>query len=512
MLQELLDSTMFNQREVRAIRYMSTVVENLNQALILQHKENRSLETKYRHLKIEVTKEISNQMLSCQRSHRVCENKKDALLKQVEILGGKYHDHLLIKHPLEFQLKKALFVRGKAEDPAKIFVDSLGPPEEETLPKKELDMEETQQEPEEEEQLFLPLSPSPTARAGDSGARSSACQPSSTMTMHSRIADMYSSKDAESLHPVLPSLMDHKFPKKWEVPMAESPGHQDEDQKDFFQEAAQEKEGLQINSHFREQLSPESSAKVALESKVEHWEEELIWERRRQWWLEEEERWLQRQKKWALLEQEHQEKLRQWEMEEVAKEQQQQLMWPEEKQVGPQREEPREDTKRTIFVATSQWRDLEKASLVPPPSRAQSACHGRRPHLPRSPNVQHPAPRTQRTIGSAHLTPKPQSHQVPSKLKKSASTPVTGKAIRKVTQSPLHISSVTFKGNKVYHMDVESQRKNLQLLSEDAEQRLPHYLRSKALELTTTTMGLNMLRLRGLCHKYILYRHFQSLR
>ena len=44
MLQELLDSTMFNQGEVRAIRYMSAVVENLNKALILQHKENRSLE------------------------------------------------------------------------------------------------------------------------------------------------------------------------------------------------------------------------------------------------------------------------------------------------------------------------------------------------------------------------------------------------------------------------------------------------------------------------------------
>ena len=63
MLQELLDSTMFNQGEVRAIRYMSAVVENLNKALILQHKENRSLEAKYRHLKIEMTKELGSQKL-----------------------------------------------------------------------------------------------------------------------------------------------------------------------------------------------------------------------------------------------------------------------------------------------------------------------------------------------------------------------------------------------------------------------------------------------------------------
>lgn len=50
MLQELLDSAMFNKGEVKAIRYMSTVVENLSKALILQHKENKSLEIKYKHL------------------------------------------------------------------------------------------------------------------------------------------------------------------------------------------------------------------------------------------------------------------------------------------------------------------------------------------------------------------------------------------------------------------------------------------------------------------------------
>lgn len=61
-------------------------------------------------------------------------------------------------------------------------------------------------------------------------------------------------------------------------------------------------------------------------------------------------------------------------------------------------------------------------------------------------------------------------------------------------------------------MDVEAQRKNLQLLSEEAELGLPHYLRSKALELTTTTMELSMLRLQCLCHRYILYRRFQHLR
>ncbi|XP_058414303.1 protein FAM186B [Diceros bicornis minor] len=513
MLQELLDSTIFNQGEVRAIRYMSAVVENLNKALILQHKENRSLETKYNYLKMEMTKELSSQRLYFQKSLQVLQSKRDALLKQVEILGGKYHDLLLIKHALEFQLKKVQSAKGQAEDLAKILVDSPGPPERETLPKKETVTEETQQEPKKEDQLFSPLSPSPMAMAWDSGARPSTYQPLSSMTMHSRIADVYSSMDTESLQPVWPSSVYHKFPKKWERPVAESPGHIVKDQKDFFQEAAQEKEGLQIKSHFGKQLSPESSRKEALESKVEQWEEELSWERRRQQWLEEEEMWLQRQKKWALQEQEHQEKLRQWEMEEVAREQQQRLGQPGKEHGKPWREpeQPREDVERMIFMTTSGWRDLEKASLAPPPSRAQSARQGRRPRLPRSPDTQQPSPGSQRTMSSANFTQKPQARRVPTKPKKSASFPVMGTSIQKVTQPPLHISPVTLKG-KTYHMDVEAQKKNLQLLSEEAELGLPHYLRSKALELTTTTMEMNTLRLQCLCNKYILYRRFQSLR
>ncbi|XP_001492200.2 protein FAM186B isoform X1 [Equus przewalskii] len=513
MLQELLDSTMFNQGDVRAIRYMYAVVENLNKALILQHKENRSLETKYKSLKIEMTKELSSQRLYFQKSLQILESKRDALLKQVEILGGKYHDLLLIKHALEFQLKKAESARGQAEDSAKILVDSPGPLERDTLPKKETVMEETQEEPKKEDQLFSPLSPSPMATAGDSGARPSTYQPLCTMTMYSRIADVYSSTDTESLQPVWPSLVDHKFPKKCERLMAETPGHKVKDQKDFFQEADQEKEGLQIKPHFGKQLSQESSRKEALESKVEHWEEELSWERRRQQWLEEEERWLQQQKKWALQEQEHQEKLRQWEMEDVAREQQQRLGQPGKEHRHPWREpeQPGEDGERMIFMTTSRWRDLEKSSLAPPPSRTQSAHQGRRPHLPRSPDTQQPSPGNQRTVSSATLTQKPRAHWVPTKPRKSASFPVRGISIQKVTQPPLQISPVTLKG-KTYHMDVEAQRKNLQLLSEEAELGLPHYLRSRALELTITTMELNALRLQCLCHKYILYRRFQSLR
>lgn len=501
MLQELLDSTLFNQGEVRAIRYMSAMVENLNKALILQHNDKRSLEIKYRQLKMEMTKELSSQRLYFQHSLQVLENKRDALLRQVETLGAKYHDLLLIKHALELELKNAQPVGGQA--------NTLGPPEKEALPKKESAMEETQQEPTKEEQLFSPLSP--LGDAEESGTRSLTCQPPSIMTTYSRIADVYSSRDAESLQLVLPSSVDHKFPKKWEIMLAESPGHKVKDQ-DLFQEVAQEKEGLQIKSHVREQLPPESSRTVTLEGKGEHWEEELGWERRRQQWLEQEEVWLQRQQKWALMEQEHEEKLRQWAVQEAAKEQQERLVQPEKEKGGPRREleQPGKDEEK-IFVATNRWKDLEKASPSPLPSRTQSAGQARRPHLPRTLNTRKPAPENQRVKSSIELTPKPWTQRVPTKTKKSASVPGTGASARKVTQSPLHISSVTL-NKKEYHMDMEAQGKNLQLLSENAKQGLPNYLRSKALHLTTTTMELTKLRLQNLCHKYIVYRCFQSLR
>ncbi|KAB0358351.1 hypothetical protein FD754_002507 [Muntiacus muntjak] len=506
MLQELLDSTMFNQGEVRAIRYMSAVVENLNNALILQHKENRSLEAKYRHLKTEMTKELSNQKLYFQKSFQVLESKRDALLKQIEILGGKYHDLLLIKHALEFQLKKTQSAGGQAEDLVRVLVEFPDPAKKEALPKKDTVMEETQQELKKEEQ-FSPHSPSPMAMAWDGGAMPSPDQPLSTMTMDSRIADVYRSKDAESLQPALTSSMDHMFPKKWERLSAESPGDRAKDL--GSQEVAWEKDGLQMKSHFQKQLSLERSGKLALESKAEAREEELSWERRRQQWQQEEEMWLQRQERWALLEQEHEEKLRQWEVEEVARQQQLRL---DQEPKGPWREleKPREDAEM-IFVPISRWRDLEDASLAPPPSRAQSARQGRRPRVPRSPKTQQPTPRNQRSMSSAEFTQKPQAHWLPMKPKKSASFPVTGTSPRRVTQAPLHTAPGTPK-EKVYHIDVKAQRRNLQLLTEEDTLGLPHYLHSKALELTTTTMELNGLKLWCLCHKYICYRHFQSLR
>ncbi|KAK2506315.1 hypothetical protein MC885_014113 [Smutsia gigantea] len=168
-----------------------------------------------------------------------------------------------------------------------------------------------------------------------------------------------------------------------------------------------------------------------------------------------------------------------------------------------------------VFMTTSRCRDLQKASVAPPPSRVQSAHQGRRPHLSWSPNSQQPASRNQRVMSSAKFTQKPCTCRVPMKPKKSVSFPVTGTSLRKVTQPPLHIFPVTVQGT-VYHMDVEALRKNLQLLSEEAGLGLPHYPRSKALGLITTT-ALNTPRLQYLCCTYILSRrdvisHVQVMR
>lgn len=284
--------------------------------------------------------------------------------------------------------------------------------------------------------------------------------------------------------------------------MAEGPVHKDENQGDHFPE----KERVQTKLHFRKQPSPGSSGKVPSESQAGHWEEERWWQRRRQQWLQEEEMWLQRQRKWTLLEQEHQEKLQRWGIEAATRLQRQILAWLEEEPQSLRREPmgPREDTERPVSTNTSWWRNLEKAE--PPSSRAQSARQGRRPYLPRSYHPQQPGPGNQRTVSLTECTQLPRA-----KPKKSISFPVTGTSIRRETQLSLQRPLVTPK-EKVYHMDMEAQRENLQLLSGECKLGLPRYLHSKALELTTTTMELSTRRLQYLCQKYVLYRHFQSLR
>ncbi|XP_053412546.1 protein FAM186B [Nycticebus coucang] len=507
MLQELLDSTMFNKGEARAIRYMSTMVENLNKALILQHKENRSLETKYKNLQIEMTKELNSQRLYFQKSIQILKSNRDALLKQVEILGEKCHGLLLIKHALEFQLKKVQTDGDEAEDLVKVLVDSPGPSEKETLPKKEAVMEETQQEP--KEQLFSPPSPSPLATAQDSGATPSAPQLLSTMTMHSRIADVFSSKDTDGLEPVSPPSVDHTFPKEYEKLVAESPGHEDKDQEDYFQE----KEGPLF--HFRKQLSLKDSRKVPSQSEAQPWEK-VLHQKWRQQWLEDEKTWVQCQK-WALLEKGHQEKLQQWEMlqqremEDAVRQQQHSVLQPEKEQESPRREleQPKEGMERTFFTPTSRWWDLAKPE--PRQSRAHSAHQSRRPRLPRSPNTQPSTLGSRRPTSSIEFTCKQQAHHVPTKPKKSASFPAMGTTKQRMTGPSLRTSRVTVK-EKVSHMDMEAQRKNPQLLSKKAELGLPHYQHGKALEIPATTVKLNRLRLRKLCHKYILCRYFQNLR
>ncbi|XP_037370581.1 protein FAM186B [Talpa occidentalis] len=513
MLQELLDSPLFNQGEVRAIKYISTMMENLNKAFILQHQENRSLETKYRWLKIEMTKELSSQRLYFQKSLHNLEKKRDALLSQVEVLEKKYHDLLLLNHASEFQLKKTQSARDQAKDLGKILDDSLVFPEKETPPKEERVMEDTQQEPKKEKQLFSSLSPSPMPMVWDGGVRPSTYQPLSIMTTCLRIADVYSSRCTESCEPLLLSSVDHKYPKKWETLEAENPDHKDQDQKDFFQGVAQEKERFQIKSHFREQLSPESPEKVAVQSDVEPWEEELSGEVQKQQWLEAE-IWQQRLKKGPLLEQEHQEKPQQPAVEGVAREQEQRLVQPGKEQRNPRKEleRPRESTEKMLFMPTKRWTDLKaEPPLAPPRRRAQSAGQGRRAPLRRPCSAVQTAPGNQRTKSLSELTQKPQAHQIPARPKNSASLPAGGTIPQKVTQPSLHITPITLKG-RVYHMDTKAQRKNLQLLSEKAGLELPYYLRSKALELTTTAMELNALRLQCLCRKYTCYRHFQNLR
>ncbi|XP_040609782.1 protein FAM186B isoform X2 [Mesocricetus auratus] len=506
MLQELLESTMFNKGEVKAISYMSTVVENLDKALILQHKENKSLEIKYKHLQGEMTKELNSQRLYFQKSIQVLESKRDALLKQVQVLGGKYHDLLTVKHALEFQLKMAQTASG-LEEPVEAFMDAPELPKRETLPEKGIALEEPQQKLKEKEQFFSPLSSS-HLKAWDSSTTPAV----STMTTDSRTEDVFAGH-TESLEPVLLHSHLPQFPTRWRKLVEEAPEHEGKDQGDHFQE---KDGGVQHRSYPGKCLSPGDSRKMLLESRSEHWEEELSWEKRRQQWLQEEEMWLQRQKKWTLLEQEHQEKVQQWEAEAAARQQWQKLTQPEEETRSPRRTsgEQKGSSEKQIFMTTSRWRNLEKSepSSAPPPCRAQSARQSRKSHLPMSAHTQQPGQGNQRTLSLAESIQTPRTRQVSAKPKKCASFPISGTSVRRVTRHSLQKSPAPSK-DKVYHINMEGQLRNLQILgSSESELALPQYLRSKALEVTAIAMELSVLRLQCLCQKYVHYRRFQSIR
>lgn len=503
MLQELLDSTMFNKGEIKAIRYMSTVVENLNKALILQHKENKSLESKYKYLQLEMNKELSAQRLQFQKSIQVLESKRDALLKQVKVLGDKYHNLLMIKHALEFQLKMA-HMPGEREEPAKGFVDDLELPEKETLPEVGTALEEEKQEPKEEGQVFSALSPSLLTKAWDSGTTPAAQKPLSDMATDSKRQDVFTDR-MEPLEPVLLHSELPQIPIQWEK-LADKEG---KDQGDHIQE----EEGVQSKPYPEKSLSPGSTRRMLLESHMGHWEEELSWETRRQQWLQEEEMWLQRQKKWALLEQEHQEKVRQWEAEAAARQQWQKLTQPEEEKQSP-RKEQKASSEKMIFTTTSRWKNLKKSesAMATPHCRAQSARQSKS-YILTSPHTQQPGQGIQRTLCSAEFMQTPRTRQVSAKPKKCASFPITGSSIRRMTRAASLQKALGTSKDKVYHMDMEAQLKNLQLLGgSESELALPQYLRSKALEVTAVAMELSILRLQYLCKKYIYYRRFQGLR
>ncbi|XP_031211071.1 protein FAM186B isoform X3 [Mastomys coucha] len=493
MLQELLDSTMFSKGEVKAIRYMSAVVENLNKALILQHKENKNLETKYKHLQEEKNRELSTQRLHFQKSIRVLESKRDALLKQVKVLGDKYHSLIVIKHALEFQLKVAEASNG-LQEPAKGIVEDLEPFER---------GEEDKQEPKEERsRRKAAVSLSPLTEAWDSGTTPAAPKPLSGTATDSRVKDVFVDR-TELLEPVILHSEVPQIPTQWEKLVDK----QGKDEGDHIQE-----EGAQSKSYPEKSLSPGSTRRMLLESHMGHWEEELNWETRRQQWLREEEMWLQRQKKWALLEQEHQEKVRQWEAEAAAIQQWQRLTQPGEEKQSP-RKEQKASSEKMIFTTTSRWKNLEKPETPPPTPhcRAQSARQSRS-YLLTSPHTQQPGQGIQRTLCSAEFMQMPRTQQVSAKSKKSTSFPITGTPIRRVTWTSLQKAPGTPK-DKVYYIDMEAQLKNLQILGgSESELALPQYLRSKALEISAFAMELSTLRLQYLCKKYIQYRHYQSLR
>ncbi|XP_075409410.1 protein FAM186B [Tenrec ecaudatus] len=482
MLQELLDSATFNKGEVQAIRYMSAVVENLHKALLLQHQENMSLETKYRHLKLEMTRELSSQRLYFQKALSILENKRDTLLKQVDELGRKYHDLLLIQHALELQLKKAQQAGGHAGGSrGKALVDSTDLLERERFETPENPTEPPTRalvappEPDQEEQLFRVLSPSPAATAWAGDEPLSVCPPLTRLATQSRIADRYCDQDSgeKSLLPASPPSVVGELPKPRGSPAAAGPAHPEEEQKEEEEEEEEEAEetgGLRVKIRFRKKPSPESEARSCEE-------EELGWAQPR------------RPKRWA---QPRPGQLRQGRR---------------DKALSSKPGRPaREGAEGVPIPASRGWKERERAESPSTRGHSTRAAPGSGP--PGASSAQS-ASRSGRTLRSAESL-RSRTPGASARPRKSSSFPIPERPARRGPRVALQTSLVAHK--EKYWMGMEAQRKNLELLSGAAELGLPNSLRSKALELTTTTMQLSALRLPCLCGKYVTYRHFRRLR
>nr|XP_020821707.1 protein FAM186B isoform X2 [Phascolarctos cinereus] len=516
MLQELLNSVIFNKGEIKAIKYISTMVENLNQALILQFQENHKLETQYKVLEAEMSKEINNQKLLFQKELQVLEDMKKALEIRVQASEQKYQQLLLEEESMKYQLQM-----GGGDRDRRDFTEYVSRPlksqasEEMNLPMTEevfeteteqkleemkgqssLEEEEEKEEEEEAAQLF------PNTKTKDMDVNiGSDCtpflkQPLPKMTLHS--------EDSKNMGIHVENAIDSKD----KVTALKPAGYKGKDcivseEREVVVWIDEEKD-----SDLPRETQGDLTAEMPLEEKTglpqeEQAGEERRWQERRKKWQAEEKRWQEQQKKWEQLERDHAEKQQQWKLEEELYKKRQEHI--NHRWLMKQRRELNEQSKETYTSwPPSSRKELEEvANPVNRVCRSQSWGRFQTPVIyePQLPSVS-PFGCQGAHQGSMKLGPfpcigmsvKPSPCPFPSK----ASTP------GRPTSPPKE---------KKYRVDVQGQRVNLVLLNEAAETLgLPAYLHSLARKLIIKALHTDITRLRYLIQKYSTFRTLQGIR
>ncbi|XP_043823577.1 protein FAM186B [Dromiciops gliroides] len=524
MLQELLDSAIFNKGEIKAIKYISTMVENLNQALSLQFQENHKLETQYKVLEVEMSKEMNKQKLLFQNELQVLEDVKNTLEMQVQASEQKYQQLLLEEATVKYHLQMGGGDRDRTD-----FTDFVSRPLKSQVSKKtslptieealETEMEQKPEEmseqsflkegeEEEQEQEVAQLFPNTLTKDRDVNMRSDRIP--FLKQLLPKISLYLEDSEDVGIH------AENAIDSKYKATALKPAGCKGTDSIVSEERKVVAKSAVWIDEEDSElpRKTPGAlPAKMPPEEKTdllqgEQADEEKRWQQRRKQWQAEEKRWQKQRKMWEQLERQHKEKQRQWKLEE-----EEQLKQKQQESFNPnllmkQRKEldELEQSKEPFMSLSPSARQgpEEVANLMNRVYQSQPAV-GR----PQAPGIYEPQLPSVSTSGcqgpyqgSTKLEPFPcivmPVRSFPCPFPSKAGTP------GRLT-SPLK--------EKRYRVDVQGQRRNLFLLNEAAETLgLPAHLHSLARKLIIETLHIDITRFGYLSQKYSTYRTFQCIR
>ncbi|XP_074126564.1 protein FAM186B isoform X2 [Sminthopsis crassicaudata] len=497
MLQELLDFAIFNKGEIKAIKYISTMVENLNQALILQFQENHKMKTQYRVLEVEMSKEINKQKLLFQKELQVLEDIKNSLEMQVQASEQKYQQ-LQEDTIMRYQLQM-----GGGDRDRRDFTGYVSSPlksqtsQNMSLPTTEEGLEREMEEKPEEMVGQSSLEEEEEEEKKEEKEREEK-EEAAQFFSNTQTKDMNAGME-DDFTPFLKQLLPKMNPEH-----SEDLGVHAENAIDSkYKVIALKPTGYRGTNYIYSEEREEVAKRAVWINEEEQAKEERHWQKRRKAWQAEEKKWQEQQKKWKQLEREHKEKQKQWKLqeEELYKKMQEyidyNLLMKQRRELDEQKLEQKEPymslsptTRREMEVKrvyqTQLAREKFQTSMIYEsqlPSVSTFGCQG--------------------------------AHQGSMKLDPFSCIGMSFKSF----PCPFPSKSSTFERlislpkEKKYYLDVLAQRKNLFLLNEAAESMgLPVHLHSLARKLIIETLYTNIARFWYMIQKYSTYRMFQCLR